>query len=105
MSLATKLAELRRKKGQSLQQVAEGVGVSKAHIWELEKGTSTNPGIELLGRLAAHFSVTIAFLTDESTEPTDASALQFFREFDGKLSDQDWEMLRTVADRLKEPRK
>lgn len=102
MSLATKLKELRQRKGQSLQQVADGVGVSKAHIWELEKGTSTNPGFELLTKLAAHFSVTIAYLADESVEPQEASALQFFREFEGKLSDKDWDTLRAVADRLKE---
>ena len=43
MSLATKLKDLRVKSGQSLQQVADGVSVSKAHIWQLERGDSTNP--------------------------------------------------------------
>lgn len=102
MSLAEKLKELRQKKGQSLQQVADGVGVSKAHIWEMEKGSSTNPGIELLAKLADHFKVTIAFLTDDSAEPKEAAAIQFFREFDGKLSAKDWDTLRTIADRLKD---
>lgn len=102
MSLAAKLKELRQKKGQSLQQVADGVGVSKAHIWELEKGTSTNPGMELLTKLANHFMVTVAFLSDDSAEPKEAAALQFFREFDGKLSEKDWDTLRTVAERLKD---
>ncbi len=102
MSLASKLKELRQKKGQSLQQVADGVGVSKAHIWEMEKGTSTNPGIELLAKLASHFKVTIAFLTDDAAEPQDAAAVQFFREFDGKLSSKDWDTLRAVADALKD---
>lgn len=99
MSLAVKLKELRLKKGQSLQQVADGVGVSKAHIWELEKGTSTNPGLELIKKLAAHFNVTIAFLTDEEA-PQQAAALQFFREFEGKLSDKAWDALRSVAEAL-----
>jgi transcriptional regulator with XRE-family HTH domain len=100
MSLAAKLKALRLKKGQSLQQVGDAVGVSKAHIWELERGTSTNPGTELLTRLAGHFKVTVAFLLDESTEPQEASALQFFREFDGKLTERDWDTLRTVAESL-----
>lgn len=99
MSLANKLKELRLKKGQSLQQVADGVGVSKAHIWELERGTSTNPGLELIKKLAAHFNVTVAFLTDDDAEPQ-AAALQFFREFEGKLSDKAWEALRSVAGAL-----
>ena len=100
MSLANKLKELRLKKGQSLQQVADGVGVSKAHIWELERGSSTNPGLELLRKLAAHFSVTVAFLTDDEGEPQQAAALQFFREFEGKLSDKAWDALRSVAEAL-----
>lgn len=102
MALAAKLKELRQKTGQSLQQVADSVGVSKAHIWELERGTSTNPGLELLRKLAEHFNVTIAFLTDDAAGPQEAAALQFFREFDGELSDKAWETLRTVAEALKD---
>lgn len=103
MSLALKLKELRTRNRQSLQQVADGVGVSKAHIWELETGKSWNPGIELVRKLAGHFSVTIAFLTGDPAEATDdPAALQFFREFGGDLSTRDWETLRTVAERLKD---
>jgi transcriptional regulator with XRE-family HTH domain len=101
MSLAAKLKELRRKNGESLQKVADAVGVSKAHIWELEKGTSKNPGLDLLTKLSAHFSVPVSFLTDEAASPKDAAAQQFFREFDGKLSDKDWDVLRAMAERLK----
>ena len=102
MSLAAKLKALRQKNGESLQQVADGVGVSKAHIWELEKGSSNNPSLDLLRRIAEHFQVTVAFLNDEDAEPTETSALQFFREFQGQLSDRDWEMLRGLAKGLKD---
>ncbi len=102
MSLASKLKELRLKRGESLQQVGDAVSVSKAHIWELEKGTSTNPGLELLKKLAAHFSVTVQYLAEDDKGEQDQSSLQFFREFGGKLSDKDWETLRVVADRLKD---
>lgn len=102
MSLASKLKELRLKRGQSLQQVGDAVSVSKAHIWELEKGTSTNPGLELLKKLAAHFHVTVQYLAEDNEDERDQSSLQFFREFGGKLSDGDWETLRVVAERLKD---
>jgi transcriptional regulator with XRE-family HTH domain len=102
MSISTKLKELRAKKKESLQQVADGVGVSKAHIWDLERGMSSNPGLELLKKLSDHFGVTVAYLADDATIPADAAPLQFFREFEGKLSDKDWETLRTVAERLKD---
>lgn len=101
MSLALKIKKLREKKGQSLQHVADGVGISKVHIWELEKGTSNNPSLEILKRLAKHFGVPIGYFNDDSIEPEDASALQFFREFDGKLSEKDWDTLKSVADALK----
>jgi transcriptional regulator with XRE-family HTH domain len=101
MSLAAKLKELRLRRGQSLQQVADSVGVSKAHIWELEKGTSTNPGLDLVKKLAEHFNVTVAFFLNEEAETDDGAALQFFREFKGDLDEKDWETLRVVAESLK----
>lgn len=100
MSLASKLKDLRIRSGQSLQQVADGVGVSKAHIWELESGKSTNPGVELLRRLAEHFKVTVGFLAGDAQMTDDSAALQFFREVEG-LSEGDLKALREMAARLK----
>jgi transcriptional regulator with XRE-family HTH domain len=104
MSLASKLKELRAKKGESLQKVADSVGVSKAHIWDMERGESANPSLELLKKIAEHFNVTVAYLADDLATAKDAAPLQFFREFEGKLTDKDWDTLRTVAGRLKEKR-
>jgi transcriptional regulator with XRE-family HTH domain len=72
MSLATRVAKLRRQKDQSLQEVADAVGVSKAHIWELEKGRADNPSMALVTRLADHFGVSVAFLAGEDVESPDA---------------------------------
>lgn len=65
MSLATKLQQLRTAKRQSLQDVATAIGASKAHVWELERGTAKNPSIELMRKLAEHFKVSIASLVGE----------------------------------------
>lgn len=72
MSLGTRIGELRRKKGESLQQVGDAVGVSKAHIWELEKCRTDNPSMALVTRLADHFGVSVAFLVGEDIEAPDA---------------------------------
>jgi transcriptional regulator with XRE-family HTH domain len=72
MSLAARVAKLRRGKGQSLQEVADAVGVSKAHIWEMEKGRADNPSMALVTRLADHFGVTVAFLVGEDVDSPDA---------------------------------
>lgn len=102
VSLATKLKELRIRKSESLQTVADAVGVSKAHIWELEKGSSKNPGLELLIKISLHFGIPVAFLADESAKPENAAAQQFFRELEGELSEKDWDALRMLAERLKD---
>jgi transcriptional regulator with XRE-family HTH domain len=102
MSLARKLKQLRLKAKESLQDVSDAVGISKAHAWELETGRSTNPGLELLRKYADHFKVTVAYLSGEKAPLTDdADALQFFRENEGRLTEKDWETLRTVAESLK----
>ncbi len=70
MNIGEKLFSLRQKSGESLQQVADKVGVSKAHVWELEKGRSKNPSFELVRKLAAHYGISIDVLTGEALEPS-----------------------------------
>ena len=72
MNVARRINELRLARGESLQDVASAVGVSKAHIWELEKGRADNPSMALVTRLADHFAVSIRFLVDEDIEAPDA---------------------------------
>ena len=70
-ALGVRMRQLRVKKGYSLQQVADAVGVSKAHIWELEKGRTHNPSLALLRALADLFGVTIGHLVNEDLEAAD----------------------------------
>ena len=72
MGLAERMTRLRLGKGESLQDVATAVGVSKAHIWELEKGRSANPSMGLVTRLAEHFGVSVAYLIGEDPAAPDA---------------------------------
>lgn len=83
MSLGARLAELRLKKRKSLQEVADAVGVSKTHIWQMEKGKSENPSTELLKKLAEYFNVSVEFMagTDKTVCLADAEAEQFLRDF------------------------
>lgn len=72
MSLGSRMMDLRLNAKQSLQDVASAVGVSKAHIWELEKGKTDNPAMGLVQRLADHFGVSVTFMVDEDIEALDA---------------------------------
>jgi transcriptional regulator with XRE-family HTH domain len=103
MSLATKLKELRVRNNQSLQDVANAVGASKTHIWDLETGRSSNPSVDLLTKLATHFQVRIADLVGENpnAEDEDEKHVALFRDLK-QLSDPDLETIRLLMQRLKD---
>jgi transcriptional regulator with XRE-family HTH domain len=96
MSIGARLKELRIRKGESLQQVADAVGASKAHIWELEAEKSTNPSLDLLKKISEHFEVPISLLLDEQTS---RDTLIFGREFEG-LTEEDKKLLWQMAERI-----
>ena len=72
MGFGARIAELRRGRNESLQQVADKVGVTKTHIWELERGRTKNPSLSVIQGLADHFGVSIASLVDEDIDAADA---------------------------------
>jgi transcriptional regulator with XRE-family HTH domain len=74
MGLGDRITRLRLAKGESLQQVADAVGVSKTHVWELEKGRADNPSMALVARLADHLGTSVAFLVGEDPAADDADA-------------------------------
>lgn len=102
MALGAKLKELRLRKGQSLQQVADAVGSSKAHIWELETGKSKNPSIDLLTKLAENFDVSVAYLIGEAPGSADENPelIAMYRDLRG-LTDNDRATIRLLMKGLK----
>lgn len=85
MPLAEKIKELRTKTGESLQDLADAIGASKAHVWEMESGRSSNPSLDMLKKLASHFGTTVAYLIEEP-EPDLSKAQQFFRRNSDKIA-------------------
>lgn len=102
MSLASKLKELRLKKKKSLQEVADDVGASKAHIWDMETGKSRNPSIALLTKLAKCFDVSVAELIGENpaAKNVDPQVVAMYRELK-ELSPADRKAIQTMMDHLK----
>ena len=102
MALASKIKELRLKKKKSLQDVADNVGASKAHIWDLETGKSSNPSIELLTKLAKCFDVSVAELIGENptAEGADSQVVAMYRELN-ELSPADRQAIQAMMDHLK----
>lgn len=95
MSLGSRLKELRIRHNMSLQEVADAVGASKAHIWEIERGNSKNPTMELLNALAETFNVTVSYLVGENLDEQDAELLAMFRDLK-KMKPADREKMREI---------
>jgi transcriptional regulator with XRE-family HTH domain len=106
MSLASKLKDLRLKSGKSLQQVADAVGTSKAHVWDLEQGNSANPTKDLLSKFGTCFRVSVSELLEEDpnavSEPSELVAL--YRDLKS-LSDNDRRTIEAVMRGLKDSKK
>ena len=62
LTFGEKIKQLRSDRGESLQVVADAVGISKAHIWELERGRTNNPTVSTVKALAAHYGADYADL-------------------------------------------
>ncbi|MDO8381000.1 helix-turn-helix domain-containing protein [Phenylobacterium sp.] len=102
MPIGDKIKEMRVRKGQSLQGVADAIGASKAHIWELESNRSKNPSLDLLQKLASHFGTTVAYLIEEP-EGDLSRADQFYRRNSEKfaaMGDKDFDVLEQLLDMI-----
>lgn len=100
MSLAAKLKELRLRSRQSLQQVADAVGASKAHIWELETGKSSNPSLDLLRKLADNFKVSVATLIGETLNDAPPDIIRMCLNLDS-LSEAERRVIEDVIEGMK----
>lgn len=61
---------LRDLRGMTLQQVADASGLTKSHVWEIEKGRSVNPTVNAVWALAAAFVVSpVALLGLDDKQP------------------------------------
>jgi transcriptional regulator with XRE-family HTH domain len=94
MVLKDRMVELRKAKGQSQQDVADAVGVSKAHIWQLENGHALNPALSLVEKLALHFEVSVGELIGENIggKGADPELAGIFREVQ-KFDDRERQLL------------
>ena len=102
MSFARKLHDLRIAKRLSLQDVATGISISKAHVFNLEKGNTANPSMDLVVKLAELFRVRVADLVGENPDAEDepAEMVAMFRDLK-QLEQRDRDTLRMLMDTMK----
>lgn len=89
-SLGTKIRDLRKAKGLTLEQLADQTESSKGYIWELENRDTRKPSAEKLLKVATVLGVTTEFLLDDGQETPsdDVFKKAFFRKFE-KLTTED----------------
>lgn len=105
MSIGARLKELRVKKNKSLQELADAVGASKAHIWEIERGGSKNPSMDLLTKLAEYFDVSVSYLVGEQPPSEEQEELIVLYRDLKELDEGDREAIRTLMKRFKEKKR
>ena len=105
MALGEKIKIFRTKMNLSLQDVADRVGASKAHIWELETGRARNPTMDLVTKLAECFGVGVADLVGENpnAEGEKPELVAMFRSLKG-LEDEELRMMQTMMDHFRKRR-
>lgn len=105
MSFALRLHELRIANRLSLQDLADKVGISKAHVWNLEKGQSDNPSMDLVVKFADVFRVRVADLVGENPGAAneEPAMVAMFRDLK-KLEPRDRETIKVLMDQLRRNR-
>ncbi|CAM3210358.1 HTH cro/C1-type domain-containing protein [Sphingomonas antarctica] len=105
MSFARKLYDLRLQRGMSLQKVADAVEISKAHVFNLEKGLTANPSMDLVVKLAELFRVRVADLVGDNPDAEDqpAEMVAMFRDLKS-LEESDRDTIRMLMETMKKRR-
>lgn len=69
--MVVKVREMREKRGMSMYELAKRTGLSKAFIWDLDRGNIKSPGIGSLTKIAKALGceVTDLYEDDEEVKP------------------------------------
>lgn len=68
-TLGTIIRKFREARDLSLQDLADLCECSKAHLWELEQGKSSNPTIQVLAKLADALWLDLGALAHVAAQP------------------------------------
>lgn len=95
-----RLRKFRMAKKLSLQELADRVGASKAHVWDLETGKTKNPSLGLLTEFSKALDVPILELVGETDKTEDPQLAPLFRELRG-LDQADLDLIKSMTEQLR----
>ena len=86
--IAERIKDLRQFRQMSLQDVADAAGLSKPHVWNLEKGISDNPGVQTVAAIADALGTSLAYMLglDPNNTVLDPFAFKIARLIDERYS-------------------
>lgn len=96
-TVGEKINALRKKKGYTLDQLAEKAGCSKSYIWELENKNPPRPSAEKLSKIAIALEVTMDYFIGEKISEEDATDAMFYRRY-RKMDPETKEKIRKIID-------
>ena len=102
-SFALRLREFRMRRKLSLQGLADKIGASKGHVWDLEQGNAKNPSLDLLIQLSSALEVPVKDLVGEGEQTVaaeDARLAPLFRNLRGLTSEQ-LEFIQQMTEKLR----
>lgn len=98
--LGEKIQRLRKKKGLTLEKLAELTDSSKSYIWELENKNPAppRPSADKMAKIADQLGVEIQYLLDDGAtiKEEDSVDAKFYREY-RKMSAETREKIRAMA--------
>lgn len=85
--MSNRVKEARSRIGSSLQKVADDANMSKAGVWDIERGSNLNPTIETVERLSRALHISPQWLVGwmDSTPSYDPFAMKVAAMVDQKL--------------------
>ncbi len=108
LALGARVAEARKRKNLTLSELADLAGVSKAYLYQLEKGECPRPSAQVLFNIASHVDTSIAQLLGKAPGHWDVQeveipkSLQDFARKEG-LSTEETKELAAVRRRGRQP--
>ncbi|MER8803237.1 helix-turn-helix transcriptional regulator [Mesorhizobium sp. M0998] len=79
--IGDKIRSLRKRKGYTLDKLAEMAESSKSYIWELENKDPPRPSADKIAKIAIALDVTPDYLITDSVLVEDATDTAFFRKY------------------------
>jgi transcriptional regulator with XRE-family HTH domain len=100
-SMGEKIRDLRMRSERSLQQLADAVGVSTPHIYELEHDKVNNPSVTVIKKIAEIFDVTASYFLENNDDTQFQVMFRDLQKDFSELSSKDREVVELMVKALK----